>query len=298
MYKVLGVFALLTIIGQANAQDLEPRRWTALPVGVNIVGAGYVGLQGDIGFNPVLRIEDADVSGHVVAVSYVRSFKIANKLARFDAVVPWKSMRWSGLLDGDPATAERVGLADPVFRFSVLLAGASASDDGPNEEKKSNTVFGAAVAVSVPLGEYKSDKLLNLGRNRSFIRPQLGVLHTRGKWSYELTGSTFIYGDNDDFFGGLTLEQDPLYALQGHVVRVFDKPGYWAALSTGYAWKGETIIDGNRSNNSQKVWLSSLAIGIPLGKRQGMKFAYLRSRTKNSVGANIDSLAIGWSYVF
>ncbi len=298
MYKVLGVFALLTIIGQANAQDLEPRRWTALPVGVNIVGAGYVGLQGDIGFNPVLRIEDADVSGHVVAVSYVRSFKIANKLARFDAVVPWKSMRWSGLLDGDPATAERVGLADPVFRFSVLLAGASASDDGPNEEKKSNTVFGAAVAVSVPLGEYKSDKLLNLGRNRSFIRPQLGFLHTRGKWSYELTGSTFIYGDNDDFFGGLTLEQDPLYALQGHVVRVFDKPGYWAALSTGYAWKGETIIDGNRSNNSQKVWLSSLAIGIPLGKRQGMKFAYLRSRTKNSVGANIDSLAIGWSYVF
>lgn len=298
MYRVFAVFALLIISVQANAQDLEPRRWTPIPAGVNVVGAGYVGLQGDVLFNPVLRIEDADVSGHVMAVSYVRSFKIANKLARFDAVVPWKSMRWSGLLDGDPATAERVGLADPVFRFSILLAGASASDDGPNEGKKSNTVFGAAVAVSVPLGEYKSDKLLNLGKNRSFIRPQLGILHTRGKWSYELTGSTFIYGDNDDFFGGLKLEQDPLYALQGHVVRVFEKPGYWAALSTGYAWDGENKIDGARSGDSQKLWLSSLAIGIPVGKRQGMKFAYLRSRTQNNVGADIDSFAIGWSYVF
>jgi hypothetical protein len=298
MYRVLAVFALLIMINQADAQDLEPRRWTPIPAGVNVVGAGYVGLQGDVLFNPVLRIEDTDVSGHVVAVSYVRSFKIASKLARFDVVVPWKNMRWSGLLDGDPAIAKRVGLADPVFRVSVLLAGVPASDAAANEGKKSNTIFGAAIAVSVPVGEYESDKLLNLGKNRSFIRPQLGVLHTRGKWSYELTGSTFIYGDNDDFFGGLKLEQDPLYALQGHVVRVFEKPGYWAALSTGYAWNGENKIDGAPSNDSQKLWLSSLAIGIPLGKRQGMKFAYLRSRTKNNVGADIDSLAIGWSYIF
>jgi hypothetical protein len=298
MYRVLAVFALLIMIDQVYAQDLEPRRWTPLPAGVNVVGAGYVGLQGDVLFNPVLRIEDADVSGHVVAVSYVRSFKIANKLARFDAVVPWKNMRWSGLLDGDPATAERVGLADPILRVSVLLAGAPASAAAANEGKKSNTIFGVAVAVSVPVGEYESDKLLNLGKNRSFVRPQLGVLHTRGKWSYELTGSTFIYGENDDFFGGFRLEQDPLYALQGHVVRVFDKPGYWAALSTGYAWKGETIIDGVRSDNSQKLWLSSLAIGIPVGKKQGIKFAYLRSRTKTDTGADIDSLAIGWSMMF
>ena len=298
MYRSLAIFALLISAGQAVAQDLEPRRWTALPAGVNVVGAGYIGLQGDVLFDPVLKVEDAEVSGHVVAVSYVRSFKIANKLARFDAVVPWQNMRWSGLLDGAPATAERVGLDDPILRFSVLLAGAPASGGPPIDGKKANTIVGAAVAVSVPLGEYQSDKLLNLGENRYYVRPQLGVLHTRGQWSYELTGSTFIYSTNDDFFGGLKLEQDPLYAIQGHVIRVFDKPGYWAALSTGYGWKGETIVDGVRSDNSQKRWLSSLAFGIPLGKTQGIKFAYLRDRTKTSQGANIDSLAVGWSMIF
>ena len=298
MYRSLAIFALLISTGPANAQDLEPRRWTALPAGINVVGAGYVGLQGDVYVDPVLKLEGVEVSGHVVAVSYVRSFKIANKLGRIDFVVPWQNMRWSGLMDGAPATAERVGLADPIVRFSILLAGASASDGPANDGKKSNTIFGAAVAVSVPLGEYENDKLLNLGNNRFYIRPQLGVLHTRGKWSYELTGSTFIYTENDDFFGGSSLEQDPLYALQAHVIRVFDKPGYWVALSTGYGWKGETVVDGVRSDNSQKRWLSSLAFGIPLGKKQGMNFAYLRDRTKTNIGADVDSLAIAWSIVF
>ncbi len=298
MYRSLTVLLLLVWFGPLVAQDLEPRRWTAVPAGVNVVGAGYVGLQGDVLFDPVLKVEDAEVSGHVVAVSYVRSFAIGSKLARFDAVVPWQNMRWSGLLDGEPATAERVGLADPVLRISVLLAGAPAAGSTSDENKKSNTIFGVAVAVSVPLGEFESDTLLNLGQNRYFVRPQLGVLHTRGKWSYELTGSTFIYSVNDDFFGDSKLEQDPLYALQGHVVRVFDKPGYWVALSTGYGWKGDTVVDGTRSDNSQKRWLSSLAFGIPLGKKQGIKFAYLRDRTKTSQGANIDSLAIGWSMIF
>ena len=298
MYRSLAIFALLVSTAQAAAQDLEPRRWTALPAGVNVVAAGYVGLQGDVIFDPALKIEGAEVSGHVVAVSYVRSFKIGNKLGRFDAVVPWQNMRWEGLLDGAPATAERVGLADPILRFSILLAGVPAADGAQDEGKKSNTIFGVAIAVSVPVGEYSSASLLNLGQNRGFVRPQLGVLHTRGKWSNELTGSTFIYGENDDFFGDVKLKQDPLYAIQGHVIRVFDKPGYWIALSTGYGWKGETIVNGTRSGDSQKRWLSSLAYGIPLGKNQGISFAYLRDRTKTDNGANVDSLAVGWSMVF
>ena len=135
MVRIATFLTLLVLLSQANAQDLEPRRWTPLPAGINVVGAGYVGLEGDVFFNPVLEIRDADVSGHVVGVSYVRSFAIASKLARFDVTVPWQNMRWSGLLDGVPATAERVGLADPVLRLSVLLAGASATGNKPDEHK-------------------------------------------------------------------------------------------------------------------------------------------------------------------
>jgi len=283
------------LTGNALGQDLEPRRWTPMPPGMNVVGGGYVATTGDVLFDPVLLVEDAELDGHTVAVSYVRSFAIAKKLARLDVIVPWQNLTWSGLLDGVPATASRIGLADPKVRLSVILAGAPAS---ANPEASSSTVFGAAVAISLPLGEYLDEKLLNLGQNRIVIRPQIGVLHTRGKWSYELTGSTFLYGDNDDFLVDSTLEQDPLYALQGHVIRVFDRPGYWAALSVGHAWNGRSTVDGERADDSKRLFLSAVAFGMPVGARQGIKFAYIRSRTKTDKGADTDSLAIGWSYRF
>ena len=163
---------------------------------------------------------------------------------------------------------------------------------------KSNTVFGAAVGVILPYGEHFENKLLNLGQNRFVIRPQLGVLHTSRKWSYELSASTFFYEDNDDFFGGQKLEQDPLYAAQVHVIRVFDKPGYWAALSVGDGWKGESTIDGNAADDSKRISLSALTAGVPLGSTQGLKFAYIRNRTNTNKGSDTDSFAVAWSLRF
>jgi len=290
--------AFLMPLGQALAQDLEPRRWTPLPSGLNVIGVGYVRTQGDVFFDPVLQIEDAEVDGHTVVLSYVHSFLVGKKLARFDMLLPWQNMRWTGLLDGAPATASRVGLADPWVRLSVILAGAPASGGSQDHSAKSNTVIGAAIAAQIPLGEYLDDRLLNLGQNRVVIRPQIGVLHTRGKWSYELTGSVFFYGNNDDFFGGSKLEKDPLYAVQAHIIRVFDKPGYWLALSAGYGRGGQATVDGIAKDNSKRLFLSALAFGVPVRKNQGVKFAYIRQRTNTSNDADTDSLAIAWSVLF
>lgn len=296
MHKTLCFFLpgiMLLSFDQASGQDLEPRRWTVLPAGLNVVGAGYVHLDGDVAFDPVLQIEDATVKGHALAVSYVRSFVVGKKIARLDVLVPWANMRWTGLLNGAPATASRVGLSDPSIRLSMILAGGK-----PDKLASSNTVIGAAIKISVPFGEYLEDKLLNLGENRIVVRPQVGVLHTRGKWSYELTGSVFLFGDNDDFYGGSELQQGPLYAAQTHLIYAFDKPGYWTALSAGYGWNGRSTVDGSKADDSRRLFLSALAVGIPVGKRQGIKFAYVRSRTNTSKGGDVDSIAIGWSHRF
>lgn len=237
IYPLLMLCCCVLSFGKASGQDLEPRRWTPLPIGLNVLGVGYGRTVGDLFLDPVLQLEDADVEVHTVALSYVRSFSIAGKPLRFDALIPRQNARWEGLLSGVPAGVSRVGLADPILRVSINLVGAPAL--GPVELRKYvksrpvNTVVGAAVSVAVPLGEYLEDKLLNLGQNRFTVRPQIGVVHTRGLWSYELTGSIFFHSDNDDFFGGNTREQEPLYAIQAHVTRVF-KPGLWASLSAGY----------------------------------------------------------------
>ena len=165
------------------------------------------------------------------------------------------------------------------------------------KSKKSNTVVGAAVAVSMPFGEYSSDRLINLGSNRWVVRPQLGVTHTRRKWTGELTGSVFLYGDNTEFWKESRLENDPLWALQAHLIYTF-RPGLWASVSMAYGTGGEARVNDIAKNNLSGNWLSALSFGFPVDRRQGVKVSLLTGRTQKPTGVDIDSLAVSYSLMF
>lgn len=285
----------------AFSQDLEPRRWTPLPEGMNVLGLGYGHTSGDVLFDPVLQISEAKVKADSSVLAYVHAFKFAGKSLRFDMQVPWTNVKWEGTLSGEAASTERKGFADPRFRLSVNLLNISGeeltekgffkSDDG------SRTVVGAALAVKVPWGEYYADKLLNIGENRYMIRPQIGVVHTRGAWAYELTGSIFFYSDNDAFYNGHTRTQDPLYAMQTHVVYTF-KPGYWASLSAGYGLGGESSLDTVPKDDAWGNFMGSVSYGFPLSENQSLKAVYLHAKTQRITGAITDTFALGWSIRF
>jgi len=176
----------------------------------NFHGGGYAFTNGDLSLDPVLKIEDATFEMHTVALKYIRTFELLGRSARVDLAGAYQDGTWKGTLDGVAARAERKGWADPVMRFAVNLYGAPPLEGQEfasyRAEQERETIVGAGLAVHVPLGEYFDDKLINLGSNRFTIRPQLGVVHNRGKWGFELTGSAWIYTDNDDFFGGKKLE--------------------------------------------------------------------------------------------
>ncbi len=295
---LLACLAALFCAVDVAAQDIEPRRWTPMPTGMNVIGVGTNATSGDIYFDPVLELENVETEVYGAGISYVRSFGLAGKSARIDVTVPYAVGRWSGLLSGAPASTRRHGFADPRLRFSVLLYGAPART--PQEfatEPRSNTVVGAAVSVKLPWGEYYPERLINLGANRWMVRPQLGVTHTRGKWTWELTGSLFFYSDNDDFFGGRELENDELWAIQGHAIYTF-RPGLWASVSTAYGNGFDAVVDGVDKNLSVDNWLLALSFGVPINRQQGLKFYWLGTRTQNDTGADLDSFGVGWSYLF
>ena len=296
------VFCLWLLPSQyALSQDVEPRRWTPMPTGINVIGLAYANTTGDIGFDPALLVEDVETDVHSLFLTYARSIALFGRSARIDAIVPWQDAHWKGLVDGEPASASRTGMADPIFRLSINLVGVPAM--GPEEFMKrgvaqaTNTVVGAALIVSVPLGQYYEDTALNLGENRYMIRPQFGAVHTRGKWSFELTGSTFFYSDNDEFNGDSTLERDPVLAVQAHAIRVF-KPGYWGSLSAAYGWGGESTINDEQKNDDRRDFLAALSFGIPITPSQGLKFVYLYRQTNTGISADIDTLSLGWSMRF
>lgn len=280
------------------AQDTEPRRWSHLPTGVNIAGIGYGYIDGDIFFDPLLLIEDATFEMHKVGLVYMRTMNVLGKSARLDFTLPYIAGRWEGTVDSEFVKFRRRGPGDARIRYSMLLYG------GPAEtlqefakSEKSNTVVGAAVAVEMPTGKYNSGRLINMGANRWVVRPQLGVTHSRGKWTGELTGSAFIYADNDSFWKDTKLETDPLFALQAHLIYNF-RPGLWTSISTAYGWGGEATVNGDAKNNPAGNWLTALSFGFPITRMQGIKIAWIRGRSQKPTGADIDSIAVGYSIMF
>jgi len=290
--------ALAFFCPETRAQDLEPRRWSHLPIGLNVLGVATVYNDGDISLDPVLRIENGRFDQWIAAVGYARSFEFFGKSARFDFNAPYASGRWEGLVNGVDQVVRRRGFMDPYMRFSINLYGAPPLRGKEfiqyRREHPVDTTIGAAIGVILPLGDYNEEKLINLGNNRITIRPQIGILHQHYKWQFELTGSVFLSQDNDEFFGGNELERDPLWFSQGHIIYSF-KPGLWASASLGYAYGGHTTISGVPKDDAQRTLYTALSLGVPINAQQGLKFSYFTSDTNTSIGASYSALIVAWS---
>ncbi len=297
----LALLAWICAPSLCMAQDLEPRRWTHLPIGTNVLGLNYGYSSGDLSLDPVLQVTDAKVEMQSFSVAYTRYFALTDRTARLDVVVPYQSGSWDGLLSGAPASVGRDGFADPVLRLSTLFVGAPAlagKDYAAYRAQHSVlTSVGAALELRLPLGQYKEDKLINLGQNRFAITPQLGLLHTVGEWSFELTASTYFFTDNDEFFNGNKLQQDPVYAGQAHVVKTFGQD-WWIAAGTAYAWAGESKVNGVSMDDARSNLLSGASIGLRLDPSQSIRLGYIRTDSLNDLGSDTDSVSLGWSLRF
>ena len=283
------------------AQDLEPRRWSHLPSGLNVFGLAGGWTDGEIFFDPVLLLEDVTFDLYVTGAGYARTFGLFGKSSRIDFNLPYASGRWEGLVDGQYASIRRRGALDPRIRFSVNLYGAPALRGSDFVQFKGdnpvNTTIGAALAVTLPFGDYDKTKLINLGGNRMVYRPQLGILHQRRNWQFELTGSVFLFETNDEFWNGNVLKQDPLWFAQAHVIYSF-RPGWWASVSGGFAHGGRSEVSGVPKIDDRRSRYIALSLGVPINQQQGLKFTYLTSDTHIETGVNTNALLMGWTFVW
>jgi len=292
------VFLVLSLPSLCFAQELEPRRWSHLPTGKNFFGGGYVYTKADIFFDPVLRIEDAEMEMHTWAFKYIRTFELLQKSARIDFTQGYQEGHWNGLLNGAPASIKRCGLSDSIVRFAINLYGAPPLEGKEFTAYRAKvdveTIIGAALVVHLPTGDYMNDKLINLGTNRFTFRPQLGVVHNRGKWSFELTASVWLYTDNNDFYNGNKLEQDPYYTIQTHLVYNF-RPGLWVSAGGGYGHGGKSTVSGVENKDRRKNLGWALSFGFPITRQLGVKFAYRAIRAQESVGQDSNDIGAAFS---
>ncbi len=191
------LFLYLFILGglsSSYSQDLEPRAYTNIPLGLNFVLAGYSYSAGGVVFDPTVPLENADIHIHGTVLAWARSVKVGPMSGKVDVILPYGWLSGSAEFDGQTVTRVVSGLADPRIRMSVNFIGAPALPLSGFKDYKQDLVVGASLQVFLPLGQYDPLRLVNLGTNRFTIKPELGVSKTLGHLHFIQSIMTFTRG--------------------------------------------------------------------------------------------------------
>jgi hypothetical protein len=294
--------AILAACGAAaaaasTAQELEPRAYSASPVGVNFVAGVLSRSAGDVVTDPTLPITDVSARIGSFAVGYGRTFDLFGRQALATAALPYAWGSAEGNVGEDRRKITRSGLADLRAKLSVNLYGNPAMS--PQEFAKTSRGFlvGASLAISAPTGQYDPTRLVNLGTNRWALKPEVGVSVPVGRFDFDLYAGVVFFTENTSYYPGTsTRTQDPIGTVQLHGSYTF-RPGLWVAVdSTWYGGGSARVNDGpptTRLSNSRV----GVTLSVPIGRRQSLKANYSTGASVRA-GQDFNTFALAWQFLW
>jgi len=261
---------------------------------VNIVGVPYVYQTGSVITDPSLPVKDVDAKVNAVAAFYDRTFSFFGRSASALLTLPYIWGKVTGEVGEQTRSLTRSGQGDMQMRFATNIFGGPALTPKEFAERAPETTLGASLTVEMPTGQYDGTKLINLGTNRWAFKPELGLVHPVGRWTFELYTGGVFFTANDDFYGGHRRTQDPMLELQAHVIYTF-VPGLWLALDGTWYQGGQTTVDGVLNADRQQNTRIGATLALPLGRKQMIKLAWARGAT---VRVGQDFTTYGLTYQF
>jgi hypothetical protein len=213
---------------------------------------------------------------------------------KMDAIVPYTSLSGSADFADEQVTRDVTGFADARLRVSVNFYGAPALKLSEFKDYEQDWIVGASLQVAFPSGQYDSTRLINIGTNRWFIKPEIGISKAMGPLTLEGALAVTFYTDNNDFFGGKQRSQDPLYSVQAHAIYNFPS-GLWGSFDVLYFTGGRTTVNGVLDYNLQQNWRVGATLAIPIDRRNSIKLN-VSSGVSARTGNNFDLAGIAWQY--
>jgi hypothetical protein len=107
-----------------------------------------------------------------------------------------------------------------------------------------------------------------------------------------VVAEAWFFGDNDNFFNGRYLEQDPLLVAKVHAIRTI-RPGFWWALAGGYGYGGRTYVNGVARDTIQRNWRVFAMVAYPLTPKQGISLS-IGSGGNAGAGTDFDAITVGY----
>jgi hypothetical protein len=289
-----GLCCLLLVAGGAWCQQLEPRTYTNVPVGMNFLIVGFAYASGGYAADPALPLTNAQLKLETPVVAYARSLDAWGKSAKFDVVLPAGCVSGSALFNGAPVSRDVCGLLDPAARFSMNFFGAPAMTLEEYRGYQQDLVVGGSLQVQAPLGQYDPSRLVNLSTHRWTFRPEVGVSKSIRPLTVEVALGASLFTTNHNFYGGKTREQDPIYSTQLHLIYEF-RGGAWGAFNATYYTGGQTTVNSVENNDELGNSRAGLTLAFPVNRYDSVKL-YASRGISTRTGTSFDLLGLAWQH--
>jgi outer membrane putative beta-barrel porin/alpha-amylase len=298
VWRAALISTALAVSGRpAAGQDLEPRAYSASPVGTTFFVVAVGRTSGGVFTDPSLPFEDVEATLGAATVGIGHTFDLFSRTALIVGTVPYARGTASGRIEEERSEATRVGWADGRVKLSVNLFAGRALRPQEFRAVRRSTIVGVSLTTVLPLGQYHGNRLVNLGTNRWAFKPEAGVSIPAGRWTLDAYGGVWLFAANDDFYpGGVRREQDSIFALQGHVSYTL-RPRLWAAFDATWYSGGVTTIGGVERDDRQRNSRVGATLSIPLRRTQSFKITYSTGATTR-VGGDFNTIAIAWQTVW
>jgi|RhiMethySRZTD1v2_1073278.scaffolds.fasta_scaffold586507_2 hypothetical protein len=290
------VFALQVWPSDSQSQELEPRAFSPAPIGTTFLLSGFGASRGAVVVDAASPIQDlqAEISFAIAGGGY--TFDVAGHQARILALVPYAWGGVTGDVAGQARSRALEGFGDARFKLSVALIGGESQTVEQFFQSPKHRVIGASLTVTAPVGQYESERLINLGLNRWAFKPELGIWQPIGRWTFDGSVGVWFFTANDAYFPGhATREQGPISTLQGHVSYDFPS-GIWLGLDAVWFYGGQTRIDGVTTPGRVNSTRVGATLSLPMSARQSLKFTYSTGLATRR-GADFNSFGIAYQLV-
>jgi hypothetical protein len=284
----------------AMAQELTPRAYWPAPVGTQVLSVGAVHTSGDIIPDPSLPISGLDSEINSLQVGYLRTLDLFGRSANLIVNLPYAD--GDTIVDSDiVGRVERDyrGVGDLGLTLSVNLIGAPALTPEAFAALRRDPppIIGASLRVVAPTGKYDEDRVINVGANRWAAKLEVGsIIVLQPKWLLEFAAGAWFFGDNDEFLGNRTREQNPIYSAEVHLVHRF-RPGFWASLDFNGYKGGRSRVDGQRLDDLQRDSKAGFTLVFPFATGQAIKASYAYGSLNDSA-ESFDIFSLSYQRVF
>jgi hypothetical protein len=291
---LIGILNLI-FISFCHAQEMEPRSYSVVPKGLHAAILSYTFSGGDVVSGLNSPIQNLNINASIVGLGYAQTFSFFDKLARVSVAMPYAFLNGTAKVQGNDTAATRNGPGDARIKFGVNLFGSPVMAPRDFIRFQESTVFGTSIVVSVPIGQYYADKLINIGSNRWGFKPEIGASHREGRLFYEAYAGVWFFTNNNEYLGNSKLDQNALFSFQAHADYTF-KHGRYLALNGGFASGGETSMNGILRNDELQNWRIGITFSTPVfNTHQSIKLMF-NTGLVTRAGQNYTAVSAAYQY--